>query len=249
MEHELPDVEDAPDLDLFLNAEVLLPQNGERLQAGKVIGRATDADGNPAGEYHSNPILNTRVYDVQFPDGMIQQYSANIIAENLYSQVDEDGRRYTMLDDIVEYSNDANAIDKDNGWITNQHGRRTRKVTTKGWELLINWKDGCQSWVALKDVKDSFPVQLAEFAVAKGIDDEPVFAWWVPHTIKKRSRIISAIKSRMLKKTHKYGIELPRSVEEAYKLDEINKNRFWRDAINKEIKNVMVAFDILGEGE
>ena len=132
MEHELPDVEDVPDLDLFLNAEVLLPQNGERLQAGKVIDRATDADGNPAGEYHSNPILNTRVYDVQFPAGMIQQYSANIIAENLYSQVDEDGRRYTMLDDIVEYSNDANAIDKDNGWITNQHGTKVQ-ITNDGY--------------------------------------------------------------------------------------------------------------------
>ena len=101
----------------------------------------------------------------------------------------------------------------------------------------------------MKDVKDSFPVQLAEFTIAKGIEDEPAFAWWVSHTIKRRSKIISAIKSRMVKKTHKYGVELPSDVGEAYKLDEINKNTLWRDAIRKEMTNVMVAFDILGEDE
>ena len=32
--------------------------------------------------------------------GAIQQYSANIIAENLYSQVDEEGHRYQLLEGI-----------------------------------------------------------------------------------------------------------------------------------------------------
>ena len=61
---------------------MLLPQDGEHMGAAKVIGKTTNSDGVPLGTYNSNPILNTRVYDVMFPDGSIQQYSANIIAEN-----------------------------------------------------------------------------------------------------------------------------------------------------------------------
>jgi hypothetical protein len=43
--------------------------------------------------------------------------------------------------------------------------------------------------------------------------------------------------------THKFAIEIPRSAEEAYKLDEKNGNTFWRDAIEKEMSNLKVAFD------
>jgi hypothetical protein len=31
----------------------------------------------------------------------------------------------------------------------------------------------------LKDLKESNPVEVAEYAVANKIDDEPAFAWWV----------------------------------------------------------------------
>ena len=50
-------------------------------------------------------------------------------------------------------------------------------------------------------------------------------------------------------KTHKFGIEIPRSVEHAYRLDERNGNTYWRDAIKKEMTNVIVAFDILEDDE
>jgi hypothetical protein len=42
---------------------------------------------------------------------------------------------------------------------------------TIGWELLVMWKDQSMSWVPLKDLKVSNPVELAEYAVA----DEPAF--------------------------------------------------------------------------
>ena len=83
----------------------------------------------------------------------------------------------------------------------------------------------------LEDLKDSHPVEVAEFAKARGISDEPAFAWWVPYTLKKRDVIIVAIKSRIRKTTHKYGIEIPTSVEHAYRIDTKNGDTFWRDAI------------------
>ena len=53
--------------------------------------------------------------------------------------------------------------------------------------------------------------------------------------------------TRYQKKTHKYGIELPKTVKEAYALDDANGNTFWTDAIAKELKNVKIAFDILDQ--
>ena len=96
--HEHPETNEIGNLDLYLDAEVLLPQDGEYMRSARVIGRATDANGIPVGTYNSNPVLNTRIFNVMFPDGNIQQYSANIIAENIYSQVDEEGYRYVLLD-------------------------------------------------------------------------------------------------------------------------------------------------------
>ena len=33
-------------------------------------------------------------------------------------------------------------------------------------------------------MKNSYPVQVADYAVANHIDDEPAFAWWVPTEVK-----------------------------------------------------------------
>ena len=45
-----------------------------------------------------------------------------------------------------------------------------------------------------------------------------------------------------------YGIRVPRNVKKAYKIDEMNGNTLWRDAIAKEMQNVSVAFDFLPKG-
>ena len=75
-------------------------------------------------------------------------------------------------------------------------------------------------------------MQTAEFAVSKEIDHEPAFNWWVKHVLKKRDRIIASIrkqKTRFQKKSHKFGIELPKTVEEALALDAKNGNTLWVD--------------------
>ena len=62
--------------------------------------------------------------------------------------------------------------------------------------------------------------------------------------IKKRDRIImKATKTAYHRKTHKYGIRVPRMVKEAYEIDKENGNTFCGDAINKEMKNVLIVFE------
>ena len=55
-------------------------------------------------------------------------------------------------------------------------------------------KDGSKQWYPLKDMKESYPVKVAEYAVAKIISNKPDFSWWVPYTIKNRNVIISVNK-------------------------------------------------------
>ena len=57
----------------------------------KITGRKRDENGNPIGRYNSNPMLNSRTYLAEFPDGHIQELSANTIVEAVYNQIDGDG--------------------------------------------------------------------------------------------------------------------------------------------------------------
>ena len=240
----LPEIDDVAEYDLYIDAEVMLPKDGQHMQAARVIGPSKDKDGKRYGTFSQNPILNTTVYDVMFPDGSVKAYAANIIAENIYSQVDEDGFRYQLIDHIIGHRKDGKALPKSEAFTVSKNGNKVRRQTTKGWEFEVQWKDGTESWVPLRELKESHPVQVAEYAVTAEIGDEPAFAWWVPHTIKKRDQIISKVVSRSKKKTHKYGIEVPRDMRHAMELDKQNGNTLWAEAIRKEMSEARVAFDV-----
>ena len=49
-------------------------------------------------------------------------------------------------------------------------------------------------------------MQVGKYVIACGIENEPAFAWWVQYVMGKRNVIVSAVKSRIRRTTHKYGI-------------------------------------------
>ena len=234
--------------DLLINAEVMLP-NGHSQQMAKVIRRSVDSEGRVVGEFNDNPILNSLVYDVEFPDGMVKQYAANVIAENVLSQVDNSGFHTQALDRISMHERLGNAVSHKDAYITTKRGVRKLRQTTIGWRFLCEWKDGSSSWVPLKSLKESNPVEIAEYVTAIGLDIEPAFKWWVPYTLKKRDTIIAAINTRVRRKTHKFGIRVPSNLREAKEIDEENGNTLWQDALAKEMFEVGVAFKILDDDE
>ena len=87
-------------------------------------------------------------------------------------------------------------------------------------------------------MKESNPVEVSKFVVARGFSDELAFSWWVPFTLKKRNRIIAAVNLRVSNKTHKFGIEVPMSIDNAKRFDSKNRNTLWQDVISKEIYQV-----------
>ena len=127
-------------MDSYLATEVMLPRVDSFVR-GKVVSRKRNADGNPIGVSSSNPILDTREYEVEFPDGTSDAYAANVIAENIFSQIDDEGHHHVLLKAIVDHKSDGSAVKADDGYIVSANGNMSRRLTTKGWKLLVEWKD------------------------------------------------------------------------------------------------------------
>ena len=232
--------------DDYLNMEVGLQRSGdEHMERAVVKRRVVDINGVPVGVPNNNPMMDTRQFEIEFNDGQVEILPANVIAESILSQVDEDGHKQLMLDEIIDHRSNDQAIKKEDGYVYNPYNKtKRRKKTTRGWQLCVQWKDGSLAWIPLKDMKDGFPLETSHYAVSKSIQDEPAFAWWVPYALKKEKRILSKLKSKYWERTHKYGIQIPKTVEEAYAIDALNGNKLWTNAIREEMRKIKGAIRV-----
>ena len=78
------------------------------------------------------------------------------------------------------------------------------------------------NWMPLKEFNTSNLAELAEYAIANEIAEESTFEWWVTYTIRKRDRIIFKTKKKYWRMTQKFGVRLPKTVEEALQVGKIN---------------------------
>jgi hypothetical protein len=224
--------EPTPDsFDPNIGATIMVPFVGE-LKQGFVEKRCKDDEGNPEGIASANPTLDSRMYVVDFGDGVKERLSANIIAEGT-SRMEEE---YQLLEEISGHQ---------------------KSPTTSMWCFYLHWMNGDSSWVSLQVLKDSHPKELSDYVVAQGLGDEEAFSSWVNRVKEISNRIISAARvtvgstsKRKRKHFHreKFGICVPRTVQEALQLDVENKNSLWKQAIEKEMANVRIAFESWNEG-
>ena len=61
----------------------------------------------------------------------------------------------------------------------------------------------------------------------------------------KRNRIISKVKTKYWRKTHKYGVSLPKNVTEEIQIDQENGNNYWKDAIDKDMKKAKIYYKLI----
>ena len=149
---------------------------------------------------------------------------------------------HAIMEEITDHQKDDSAAPTWDGMIAQEGCLERPKITAKGWELLVQWKDGSSSWEKLKDLKVSNLIEVAKHAVANWIANEPAFAWWVPQVPCKWNWITSKVKSKCWQMTHKFGVQLPHSVEEALQIDADMKTDCWQKALNKEMSKVKVAW-------
>lgn len=186
--------------------------------------------------------------EIEFPDGSTDIVTANLIAENLFSQIDEEGYQHQILKEITDCRFRDDAIKPEDGFVQTYSGQQGPKITTKGCEMQVTLTDCSSTWIPLKDIKVSNLLIVTEYAVTHKLGNQPCFNWWMCKTLKTRDMIIKNVKSGCWKKTNKCGIELPHSVEAALAIDKKIGTTFWADALGKEMKNVIVAFDFPEDG-
>ena len=107
--------------------------------------------------------------------------------------------------DIIGHKTDGHALTKADGYYAVGNHQQP-KMTTAGWKIYVEFTDGTTAWLPLKDVKESNPIELAEYAILNRIDDEPAFKWWVSLVIRKRNQMVNKVKGKYWQTTHKFGI-------------------------------------------
>jgi hypothetical protein len=117
-----PDIFD----DTYLNMELALPRDGGEVQFARVVKRLRDKDGLPIGTAHDNPIMDSRIYEVEFQDGYRTSLAANAIAENLFAQRDDEGNRHVLFQEIIDYRTNGKQVLQQDAFTTTRTGTRRR---------------------------------------------------------------------------------------------------------------------------
>ena len=76
----------------------------------QVVQRRHDADGNVIGWSHSNLVLYTHQYEVQFAGGKVTTLTMNAIAELKYMQYDKDGNEFLLLGPLTDHCKNEKAF-------------------------------------------------------------------------------------------------------------------------------------------
>jgi hypothetical protein len=112
--------------DNYIGAEISV-QHGDATERARVKKRTRNSDaGDLVGRRNNNPYMSTATYDIEFPDGEVESYAANQIAENLYSQCDDEGNMFLVMSEISDHKRSDDAISISDGFI---HSKKRKPGT------------------------------------------------------------------------------------------------------------------------
>ena len=105
-----------------MNMEVALPQDTEGPDVARVTKRLKEANGLPIGTANGNPILDTRMYEVEYVDGHKTSLTANAITQNMFAQVNDKGNIHVLFDKIIDHRSTTLALKQANTFIITSSG-------------------------------------------------------------------------------------------------------------------------------
>ena len=132
----VPDIRDQETVpsDTYVDMELVLTRGEYDSLMHVIVKRIKlNEDGNPIGTESTNPLVDTRAYEIEFIDVTTETLTANIIAENLLAHVYEEVHRQLLLDNIINYRINNYAVHKSDAFIEISTGNMRRKMTEKGW--------------------------------------------------------------------------------------------------------------------
>ena len=79
-------------------------------------------DGEAVGRAHANLFFDTREYDIEFTDGSMDRYTANVKSKNMIPQMDHEGNQYVLMNDITDHRKDNEDIPISDGMTRDHNG-------------------------------------------------------------------------------------------------------------------------------
>jgi hypothetical protein len=160
-------------MDTLINIDVLLPK-GEGDALVKVTQCSVDSNGKVIGEFNENPLLNTILYECEFEDGTAKEYTANMIASNIFQEMDADGYSSLFLYYIINHMRSSNDISMEDEFFVTKSGTKRMGKTTVGWKLLVQCTNGSHQWIAFSESTTQIAIQNP--------DSHPILLVWQDET-------------------------------------------------------------------
>ena len=141
-------------LDEYIGSQIVIPNKEAVPVLAIVKKRKRDALGQPIGTKNDNPILDSRIYELELPDGRNEEYSVNVLAENHFNMADEQGWDAGLLEEIIDIcKNNVIAVKVQDGFREMLNGEKVPVITTKGWDVKVRWTDKSTDWIPLTEIK------------------------------------------------------------------------------------------------
>ena len=87
-----------------------IPRDGDGPDFAKVVNRLRRKYGLPIGRVHNNPIMDTRMYEVEYKNVYKVSMASNAIEENMFSLVDGEGNFHVLFQEIVNHRYDGTEV-------------------------------------------------------------------------------------------------------------------------------------------
>ena len=87
---------------------------------------------------NDNTILDLRMYKVKYRDGYVVAMSANVIAENLFTQVHQEGNRFVLIESIIDTRTNGTQKLQQYAFFINKNGTKRRIIQLKDGKSASN---------------------------------------------------------------------------------------------------------------
>ena len=118
--------------------ELTLDRGGDRPEFSRVKKISKDTNRRSIDVTNDNPILDSRMYEVEYCNGYVAAMEANVIADNLFTKVYQEGNIFVLIKSIIDTRTEGTQILQKNAFIVTKSGTKRRKIELKDGKYASN---------------------------------------------------------------------------------------------------------------
>jgi hypothetical protein len=109
-------------------------------------------------------------------------------------------------------------------------------ITRSGVRLLVKLFDGTRAWIPMEAAQGGQPVPVIDYARKHKLWKHPSWKWTKEFGIEALDDLRQAFIAKFENTPkYKFGVQIPTSISHALRLDKLNGNNLWQEAIQKEM--------------